>query len=125
MNQFTDIQQNTPRLVVEFTRPEPDKEQFKWGIVGSIPVLTLIGYIVRVQAELGFMKPKDCDQMALVIVWNVENHKFDYFVNEMIPVDSLVGMLEIIKLHLIGTQMGQQQDQRTKLFGPDGSILRR
>lgn len=125
MMNLADIQQNTPRLVVEFTRPEPDKERFRWGIVGSMPVLTLVGYIVRVQAELAFRKPEECGAMALIVVWDAEALQFSYFVNPAIPVDSLVGMLETIKISLIGSASGSAQpdNQKVGIFGADGQPL--
>ena len=127
MSKFVDIQQDTPRLVIEF-KHEDGKEQFGWGIIGQMPVMTLAGFIVRVQAELAFRKPEECDRMALVIVYDKDDNTFDYVVDSRIPVDSLVGMLEAIKLTLVQSQMmAQQQAQqnRNRLFGPDGSIYRR
>lgn len=121
---MNDIHQNTPRLVVEFIRPQPNQEQFRWGVVGSLPLLTLIGYIVRVQAELAFRKPEECDKMALVIAWDAELNLFDYVVDPRIPVDSLVGMLETIKLQLIGSQAAQSmQGDGVGIFGADGRPL--
>lgn len=115
------MNQDTPRLVVEFTRPAPDQEQFKWGIVGKLPALTLVGFIVRVQAELAFRKPEECDKMALVVAWDAEENRFEYVVDPRIPIDSLVGMLETIKLSLIG--IAQVKDDKIGMFGADGRPL--
>ena len=90
-------------------------------------MLTLVGFIVRVQAELAFRRPDACDKMALVIAWDTEEKVFDYVVDPRIPVDSLVGMLEAVKVTLVGSQLQQQTHQghnRSRLFGPDGSIYR-
>ena len=124
MSRFTDtVRQDTPRLVVEYQVSESGHEQFHWGVAGKLPILTVIGFIVRVQAELAFRKPEECDQMALVIAYT--EGKFDYFVNSGIPVDSLVGMLEAIKTTLIDSQMTQNRHKQVNLFGPDGTVYRR
>jgi hypothetical protein len=137
---FSDIKQDTPRLVVMFHRPAPDQERFQWGIVGKLPILSLIGYLTRVQNELPLLEPGDerhaCPQSALVITWGpdpgakdvVEYQKygFNYFVHHDIPVDSLVGMMETIKAAMVGSQLAQQaRDQQVGIVGPDGHPMRR
>lgn len=121
------IEQNTPRLVVEFRRAANNEEQFKWGMIGKLPALSVIGYVTRVQAELAFRKPEECEQLALIIVWDEESRVFDYCVHPDIPVDSLVGMLEMVKVKLvdarIATEMIQQQGG-VGLYGADGVRLR-
>lgn len=118
---YTDIQQNTPRLVVEF-RPEQDR--FGWGIVGQMPILTVVGFLARVQSDLFFRTPPECPEMALVVVWDAETKTFDYFVHPAIPVDPLVGMLDAIKMSLIESQFAKPQNG-IGLFGADGKPLLR
>ncbi len=127
---FADIQNDTPRLVVMFRRPAPNQEQFQWGIVGKLPVLTLIGYIHRVQVELPLIEPQDtryhCPESALVIVWDVDNLVFHWFVHPDIPMDSLVGMLETIKAAMVDSKLAQQvRNQQVGLLGPDGQPIKR
>jgi len=73
---------NPPRLVVLFRRGEDGSEEFQWGVVGTVPVLTLIGAIVRVQAELAFRSPEPCEPSALVIAWDAESRKVQWFVHQ-------------------------------------------
>lgn len=125
MSKFNDIvKQDTPRLVVMFRRLGPNQEQFQWGMVGQMPLLTLIGYITRVQAELAFKSPEECSELALVIVWDAEQLRFSYFIHPDIPVDSMVGMLETIKGAMVDSRLAQQaKDQQVGLYGPDGKPI--
>ncbi len=130
MSKFTDtVKQDTPRLVVMFRRPAPDQEQFQWGVVGKMPLLTLIGVIGNVQAGLrnaDISQPDECEESALVIAWDQSRMSFDYFLHPDIPLDSLSGMLETIKAALVGSQVAQQaRNQQVGLLGPDGQPMRR
>lgn len=122
---FYDIVKNeTPRVVVMFRR-DGDKELFQWGMVGGVPILALVGQIVRVQAELAFRKPEECPESALVIAYIAESRKFDWFVHPDIPVESLVGMLETIKVMILDSHMAKQIGaQKVQLLGPDGQPMR-
>lgn len=141
MSKFSEIVNNdTPRLVVMFRRPAPDQEQFQWGMIGKMPVITAVGYITRVQAELRLSdSDHNCDEMALVIAWHCPTIRncidgtetklppqFDYFVHPNIPVDSLVGMLETIKAALVGSSMAQQaRNQQVGLLDGTGNPIKR
>lgn len=124
MSNFTDsVKQNTPRLVVQY-HPNPDGkgEGFEWGISSGIPMPALLGHITRAQLEMtnGSAEDHDCPQPAFVVAWNGE--KFDWWVYRSIPVDSIVGMLEIIKATLIAGRVGQQAvSNRVQLLMPDGT----
>ena len=129
ITKFENIEQDTPRLVVMFKR-EGDKEMFQWGMVGALPILTTIGCIVRVQAELSVKesyehKGHNTPESALVIAWDGEENEFEWFVHPDIPVDSLVGMLETIKVTLTGSYMARQAAAQQLLLGPDGRPMRR
>ncbi len=53
---YSDLKQDTPRLVIMFQRGPNGEEGFQWGMEppqGAIPLLTLIGAIIRVQARIG------------------------------------------------------------------------
>ena len=123
---YAEVTQDTPRLVVMFHSPAPGHERFQWGIVGKIPILSTIGYITYIQAELVLPSQPTCDQLALVIVWDADRTMFDYFVHPSIPVNSLVGMLELIKAALVDSQMAQHvRNQQVGLCGPDGQPIMR
>ena len=139
MSDFTDtVKQDTPRLVVLFGRPAPDQEAYQWGIDGKVPILGLIGYITRVQTSLqtyGPWKDQLIEESALVIAWidckyvvdsDQPPKEFKWFVHPDIPVDSLVGMLDTIKVALITSQIAQQaRNQQIALLGPDGQPMMR
>ncbi len=126
MSTFSEtVKQDTPRVVVLFRRAPDGGEQFQWGVIGSIPVLTLIGYITRIQAELAFRSPEPCDQSALVIAYDRDIGKMCYFVHPDIPIDSMVGMLETIKGALVDSQVVQRQAaQQVQIIDPTGRPLR-
>ena len=115
------VQQDTPRLVVEY-----DDNRLKWGIVGNIPFLPLVGYLARVQSDLFFRTPKTCVPSALIVVYDGKD--FDYFLHPTIPINSLVGMLEAIKSALLQAIQAANEMQRNSginLYGTDGQLLRR
>ncbi len=132
MSKFTDtVNQDTPRLVVMFNL-DNGKEQFQWGMVGGIPMLTLVGCITRVQAglvdwtdSLYSQVPEECDQQALVITWDSLTKKCDWFVHPDTPVDSMIGMLETIKMTILATMQARQAAaQQVGIVGPDGKPMR-
>lgn len=111
---YADIQQNTTRLVVLYSH---DNEQFQWGMIGSFPVMTLLGYITEVQNELIDWDLKSvrwmCPESALVIVLDSDGTLYR-FVNEHIPTYPLVGMLETVKVELIASYRLQQKVQQAQ-----------
>ena len=123
MSNFTEtVKHDTPRLVIMY-REVDGKEQYQWGVVGAIPIMNLIGAIVRFQAELPSHEwpYEECPESALVITWNKESGKFDWFVHPDIPVDSLVGMLETVRMTIVNTHIARQAAaQQVRLLGPDG-----
>jgi hypothetical protein len=129
MSDFSDaIATDPPRMVVLFRRAEDGgSEQYQWGLVHSIPILTLIGSIVEAQSDLverDRLYMPECDESAFVMVWNAEDQYFSHFKHPTIPPLSLVGMLDIIKATLIGGQLGQNAAAQ-RILGPDGSPLPR
>lgn len=131
MNRFTEVvKQDTPRLVVTFSR-EGDTEKFGWGVVGQVPVMTLIGAINDVQACLiGYHSDMErCDQSTLVVAWDAVNSNFEWFVHQDIPVHSLVGMLEIVKATLVMSQMEAMARAKSAshnvIIGADGIPIQR
>ena len=126
MSKFFDtVKEDTPRLVVMYQRGPDGSELFQWGIVGNIPILTLIGAVVRVQTELAAdAYHAECDQPALVIVWDAKEYEVHCFLHQDIPTEPLVGMLETIKAALVGSRLAQHLAAQ-RILGPDGSAVRR
>lgn len=123
---------NLPHVFVKYERADSKiKDRYSYGIVGQMPVVDLIGYIIRVQAELAFRDPEPCDDCACVIVFDPGTHTMQWFVDKSIPVDALVGTLELIKFMLISNQMELmaktiKEQMHTGLVNPDGKpILRK
>lgn len=128
MSKFSEAMATNPsRLVVLFRHDECGQEQFTWGIVGTLPTITLIGYLTRVQAGLAhrWAEPRqDCDQSALVVAWT--DGKFSWFVHPDIPVDSLVGMLDLIKAYLVDSKLAEQASAaQTGLVDKNGKPILR
>ena len=131
MNDFAEVLATNPsRLVVTFRRGPDGSEQFQWGVVGNIPILSLIGHILEVQRELiQYEYIPECDAEgqppALVIVWDVSEQTFKDYKHPAIPNVSLVGMLEVIKGLLVTSRMAQHMAaQQTRIVGPDGRPMR-
>lgn len=119
MSKFTDtVNQDTPRLVVMYQMVN-GKEQFKWGAVGAIPTLSLIGAIIRVQMELFTTAGEECPEPALVIAWDMATRRFEWFVHPSIPIEALVGMLEAVKITVMNGQQGSGKPAQG-ILGPDG-----
>lgn len=122
------VKADTPRLVVMF-QLRGGEEVFQWGMVGTMPLLSLVGCVARVQVELIHPCPQGphvCPQPALCIAWDAERRGFDYFVHPDIPAEPLVGMLETIKATLLGTHQARKAAaEQVGLLGPDGHPMRR
>ncbi len=127
MSNFTGaVQQDMPRLVVQF-RMEGGKETFQWGVVGSMPTLSLLGHIVDVQRRLcaGEWIAEWKDDPALVIAYVARDGEFAAFVHPGIPAYPMVGMLETIKVALVGAQVQRQASAGAwGVLGPDGRVMR-
>lgn len=121
------MRENPARLVITYRKGETrDQDVYGWGIIGSMPIAQLIGFIIRVQAELAFRNPEPCEDSACVITWH--NHKMQWFVNSAIPVDSLVGTLELAKATLVDNQLmtmmqAAQQASQTGLIDSAGKPI--
>lgn len=117
MSKFSDLTNETPRLVVRFVIKN-NVETFDWGIVGKAAPLSLVGAITRAQSEL-FVEPGEaCPEPALVIAWVNNSPTSEWFVHPSIPLEPLVGMLEVIK-QIIISAVGEQVAKHT-ILGPDG-----
>lgn len=139
MNESAQAMNSLPGLRIERSLASDGQEQFAWGMKGGAPPLTLIGYLSRVQSEIiwpevlsaKFSRTDAKDAYALVIQWNEERRAFDWYCLSGIAldeldrvIDGLVGMLEMIKVGLVGQHMMQQQRQQSPpIFGPNGQPL--
>lgn len=128
MTAFTDLKQDTPRLVVMF-KVDGGREMFQWGIHGNIPIMSLVGCLVRVQNDLPLLEPgdvrHDCPEQALVLAWDEETRRISWFVHRDVPVDAMLGMLETIKGMIITANAAQKIASNQILLGPDGRPARR
>lgn len=132
MSKFQQLMaKNPPHVVVKYVRGATrEDDTYSYAINGSMPMGQLIGFIVRVQAELAFRNPDPCDKDLCVIAFNSSTHKFEWFVDGSIPVDPLVGTLELVKALLVDSQMSHilqaaAAKQRTGLVSQDGKPLLR
>lgn len=122
------IQTNPPRLVVQYQLGDDGSESFQWGIVGNIPILTMLGYLLKVQVDLlgGGWIP-DCGEHrgSLVILWDAEERELSHYVDPDVPATPLAGMLETVKAAILAGREAQKKGaEKIQLYGADGTPLR-
>lgn len=134
---FDDVMATNPaRLVLQFSLDAAGAEKFDWGVVGQLPVLSAVGCIVQVQAVLSTSRLDDytldlppsryCQHPALVIAWDASNRQFQWWTHPSIPVDPLLGTLEMVKASLVAGHLAQSAAaKRSPIVRPDGSPFRR
>lgn len=132
MSKFQQVMaKNPPHVAVKYVRGETrEQDQYSYGVVGSMPLSQLIGFIVRVQAELAFRNPEPCVDNLCIIAFDPATNKMQWFVDSKIPVDALVGTLEMIKCVLVDSQMSSmmeaaQKRVQTGLVSSDGKPILR
>lgn len=115
-----------PRLVVMHLRNQDGSSRgLNWGVCGGFPVMAMIGMLTRIQMELQLgltdRVPEPCSVEALAVLYDPQENKFQWFVHPDIPVDPLVGYIDLIKSTMASSHMAQgvARDQ-TCLLGPDG-----
>ena len=111
-------------------------DAYQWGVVGNVPILSTLGALVRVQsAILHGGTWEQCPESALVIAWPLgASSPFNWYLHECVPVDTLVGMMELVKSVIINTHMARQAaaqqivlaspGQSMPILGPDGFPVR-
>jgi len=129
MVDFDEVMKNDPpRMVVQCVKTHDGNERFQWGLSGLMPLLTLVGYITRAQAELAFRAPPACGDGLFVVVWDDATKTMSYWVDPAVPIDPLVGMLETIKIQLVTSSAKQMAPPvitpKRSLLGPDGNPMR-
>lgn len=127
---FTECMESNPaRLVILYQPQSNGDESFQWGVVGNIPVITLIGHIDGLQSDLNnreWIPEADHPQPALVIAYDPTDKTLRHYMDHTIPIEPLVGMLEIIKGLLTTSRMAQHMGANlTPVLGPDGKPVRR
>lgn len=126
------LESNPPRLVVQARKDADGNEQYQWGVVGNIPVISLIGQIAYTQNDLlRNCWVLTCPQPALVIVWDAATREFETFISPDLDTIPLVGMLELVKGALVSSRLAQamaaqrvQMATQTRILGPDGNPVR-
>ncbi len=104
---------------------------WRWTIQNAqIPIVKLIGYLVKLQGWLIYRKADKCDAPALVIEWDAAERELSYSVNDKLPVDELIGTLELFKAQLVDGQIAQimalqQKAQESPLLAADGRPARK
>lgn len=122
MTTFSEILQTCPTWLAVECQVMPDgKERFGWKLVGSVPILTLLGVILKVQGELlagNLIDP--IDEPLLVIVQD-KGSDFCWWVNGDIPTYALAGFLETVKDAIKSPQsMAKAHQHGVGVLGPDG-----
>jgi hypothetical protein len=88
---------DTPRFEVRYVRDENGDDQFDWGVCGRIGFLELFSAIARTQLILLHEgNVPRCERSALVLEWTGSGYELS--MHPDIPIEPLVGMLEIIKV---------------------------
>lgn len=113
-----------PRVIISYVcNTEQPYGAFRYTVAGSIPIGQLVGFIVRIQAELAFRCPEPCSNSECIILYDPETCQMSWFVDSCIPVDPLVGMLEFIKYQLIESQMSAAA--QSSILAPNGQPISR
>lgn len=104
-------------LVVKYERGETRQDdKYTWSFPQGVPHTLIVGFIVRVQAELAFRNPEKCDAGLCVLAFHPSTHKMEWFVDTSIPIGQLVGTLELVKAMLIDMQIAAiMQAQQAKM----------
>ena len=125
------VAQQLPRVTIGYRQGEGGaRDQYTFNVGNGLPAPRLIGFITRVQAELVFKAVLPCEPATFAIVYDPRTGEMYWFCDPVIPVDDLVGWLEILKQTFVNHEMCRLMAEQTKkqqsgLFGPDGQIIRR
>ena len=95
-----------------------------------MPGMSLIGAISGVQSALIQVEPlafERCDESALVLAFLKDEpagEQFAWFVHPDIPLEPLIGMLEMIKQTFVGAQMAQMAATQSRILRANGGVIR-
>lgn len=123
------VKPNTPVLVVRY-RIE-DKELFEWEVIGSIPILSLIATMVKIQQKLNNCLPWQLYRLEnrlspnqeLIITYNPADKSFDWFIGENVSFASMAGYLEIVKLSILTAPAVAKLAAQQQIVRPSNRIL--
>ncbi len=111
-------------LMINYDKEPNGNERLDWKVIGKPPSLTTVGALTRVQFELVTYPSKLCDPVQLVMVW--DGTAYSWFVHPSIPKDVLIGMMEKVKLQILGTLMAHdattahKAPPKNRIIGLDG-----
>ena len=120
-----------PHLIVKF-RSVNGEEQFEWGVTAGIPMMGLLGAVIRTQVFLNLEYQSTYDNRpyipgALILEWNDKEREFGFVCDPDIPIDPLIGMLEVIKsviLANITKSAEANKNMQRLIIGIDGRPFR-
>lgn len=118
----------TPRVVILYRRNEYGTNEFDVQFLGERPmnIVSLIGALSRIAAKLACDQPRNeipsDGSVALIIRWVEERKETEWFLHKDVPVEPLIGIIEIVKQDMVAANaiMRQQSQQRGGIVGPDG-----
>ncbi len=122
------VKDDTPRLMIRFD-PDVTKEKYEWAVQGDMPLLPLVGAIIKTQLELFnipkyqmFLYGNICPEPMLIIAYDKETKRFNWFIHDDASNFGMVGMLEIVKTKLLQVANSRQQSIQP-ISGASGLIL--
>jgi hypothetical protein len=122
----------TPHLWVNYDLVD-GKRIMTWGVnrPEHVPSLDMIGAVIRAQNLLSDRSFSDmdpwfewCTECRFVIAWYGPHPEF--FLHKDIPIDKLLGMLEVVKSTLMASMIMRQQQQqhdKVRMYGTDGRVV--
>lgn len=132
MSSFTETMTANPaRMVVTFGLDANGGEQYQWGIVGKLPVIGLIGAVSRIINSLvcnEWIPEVESDTKCFMVVYNIKEREWSYYLHPDVVAnpgnrESLIGMLEMIKILLIMNGPASQRHQNKPILGVDGKPM--
>ena len=117
------LESSVAHLVIDYFRDPDGNERFDWKVEGKLPSLTTVGALTRVQFELTTRVSDECELVQLILIWN--GTSYSWFVHPSIPRDTLVGMMEKVKIQILGSLMvNDAKKARPGVLGLDGRPFR-
>lgn len=102
------LSRGLPRAQVQYTKGASIiQDQYQFGSLEGIPAPNLIGFVTRCQADLLFKSPPEGPPDMCLIFWDGET--FHWFVDPNIPVDGLLGALEMLKQFVVLARLQPQR----------------
>ena len=120
-----------PHLVVRFKLDANNDEQFEWGVTGGIPMMGLLGALCNAQVALSMGMHRQeglkWHPGTFLLVWDADTRRFGLECDPDIPIEPIVGMIEVVKdtvkANIARSAQAQLAMQRV-LVGIDGRPIR-